>query len=205
MHEYNSSQTFLDWLLLFENEKSPIGYLAKDMRACLLDGCLAPDRDSLFGVRRHLEDEHSYASNAATAFESAVRIVSLYEWAEGHGCLTAAVGLLVNYRHGRLLSGPWIQHDDPETYDACVFNPQITYTETSTEDPRLSAEQRRVLQVAMSLVSSKHPVDLGDVMTGIDPKAFVLVAQAIGQAYGLVPVVEPSGSGTEDTPAKEGH
>jgi len=37
----------------------------------------------------------------------------------------------------------------------------------------------------MSLASPEHPVDLGDVVSGLSPSAFTLVMQAMGQAYGL--------------------
>ncbi|SJN09906.1 hypothetical protein FM113_07595 [Leucobacter sp. 7(1)] len=111
--------------------------------------------------------------------DSTPRDMGLRHWAETT-CEQAAVELLISFNGGHLLDGPWVRRTDA---GSCWFDPEVAAAECG----HLSGGQRRVLQVAMSLVSSKHPVDLGDVMTGIDPKAFVLVAQAIGQAYGLSP------------------
>ncbi|MEU3044036.1 hypothetical protein ABZ700_24420 [Streptomyces diastaticus] len=112
--------------------------------------------------------------------ESTPRDEGLRHWAETT-CEQAAVELLIGFNGGHLLDGPWVRRTDA---GGCWFDPEVAAAECGSA---LSGGQRRVLQVAMSLVSSDHPVDLGDVMTGIDPKAFVLVAQAMGQAYGLAP------------------
>lgn len=103
----------------------------------------------------------------------------LRHWAETT-CEQAAVELLIGFNDGHLLDGPWVRRTDA---GGCWFDPEVAAAECG----HLSGGQRRVLQIAMSLVSSDHPVDLGDVVTGIDPKAFVLVTQAMGQAYGLAP------------------
>lgn len=106
------------------------------------------------------------------------RVAGLRHWADGIPCHSAAVDLLVGFNGGRLAVGPWIRSGGSGQY---WFDPVTAYEEMGY----LSGGERRVLAVAMSLVSVDHPVDLGDVLTGIDPKAFVLVMQTLGQAYGL--------------------
>lgn len=102
----------------------------------------------------------------------------LRRWAEGITCDSAAVELLIAFNGGMLLNGPWIRSDG-EGRD--WFDPAVA----DAEGGHLSGGERRVLTVAMSLASSEHPADLRDVLTGIDPKAFVLLVQAMGLAFGL--------------------
>lgn len=103
--------------------------------------------------------------------------VGLRRWAEGITCDSAAVELLIAFNGGTLLNGPWIRRSNHGGYwfDA----------ETAAAEGALSGGENRVLRVAMSLVSSDHPADLGDVLTGIDPTAFSLIIQAMGRAFGF--------------------
>lgn len=110
---------------------------------------------------------------------STPRDMGLRHWA-GTTCEQAAVELLISFNGGHLLDGPWVRRTGTGSW---WFDPEVAGRECG----HLSGGQRRVLAVASSLVSSEHPVDLGDAITGIDPEAFVLVAQAMGQAYGLDP------------------
>ncbi len=106
------------------------------------------------------------------------RADALRRWA--HGCTTmeAAVELLATALNGRLLDGPWvISGGDYGPW----FNPQ---TAAGASD-HLSGGEARVLRIATSLVSMDHPVDLGEVIPGLDPASFVAVVQALGHAYGL--------------------
>lgn len=121
--------------------------------------------------------------------ESTPRDEGLRHWAETT-CEQAAVELLIGFHGGHLLDGPWVRRTGTGSW---WFDPEVAGRECGY----LSGGQRRVLAVASSLVSSEHPVDLGDAITGIDPQAFVLVAQAVGQAYGLAPSF-PDMSATHD-------
>lgn len=110
------------------------------------------------------------------------RLIGLRNWAEGATCDMAAVELLIDFHHGNLTEGPWVRPTGAGSY---WFDPEVA----SAESGCLSGGEARVLSVAMSLASSDHTVDLRDVLTGIDPKIFVLVAQAMGQTFGLASLV----------------
>lgn len=101
----------------------------------------------------------------------------LRAWAAGMLPLEAAVELLIGALGGRLLHGPWVRYGDG---DYAWFNPDITATEGGV----LSGGERRVLSIASSLVSSDHPVDLGDAITGLDPNVMRLVLRALAHAGG---------------------
>ncbi|ALG29532.1 hypothetical protein AOZ07_11445 [Glutamicibacter halophytocola] len=105
------------------------------------------------------------------------RIAGLRAWADT-SLERAAVELLIGFNGSHLMDGPWIRRGAPGLF---WFDPDTA----ADESGHLSGGERRVLAVATSLVSPSRPVDLGDVMTGIDPNAFALVIQAMGQAYGL--------------------
>lgn len=105
------------------------------------------------------------------------RVIGLRNWAEGTTCDMAGVELLIGFHHSHLVEGPWVRPTGAGSY---WFDPEVA----AAENGYLSGGEARVLSVAMSLVSSDHPVDLRDVLTGIDPKTFVLVTQAMGQAFG---------------------
>lgn len=122
----------------------------------------------------------------------------LRRWAEGITCDSAAVELLIAFNRGTLLDAPWIRSDGEGSY---WFDPAIA----AAGGGYLSGGERRVLAVAMSLASSEHPVDLRDVLTGVDPKAFVLLVQAMGQAFGLATDTEPPGSGVGDKTEDKGN
>lgn len=105
------------------------------------------------------------------------RIAGLRFWADTP-CECAAVELLIGFNDGHLVSGPWVRRGG---FGSHWFDPDTA----AKRSGHLSGGERRVLAVAMSLASAKYPVDLGDVLTGIDPKAFTVIVQAMGQAYGL--------------------
>lgn len=102
----------------------------------------------------------------------------LRRWAKGITCDSAAVELLIAFNGGTLLNGPWIRSENGTRF---WFDPAVA----ETSGGYLSGGEGRVLAVAMSLASSDYPVDLRDVLTGIDPKAFVPVVQAMGDGFGL--------------------
>ena len=123
------------------------------------------------------------------------RIAGLRAWADT-SLERAAIELLMGFNSGHLVDGPWIRRGAPGLF---WFDPDTA----AEESGHLSGGERRVLAAAISLVSPTRPVDLGDVMTGIDPSAFALVIQAMGQAYGLVSEAGPAGSVAEVNTAEK--
>lgn len=101
----------------------------------------------------------------------------LRDWARGLLPLEAAVGLIITACDGRLLCGPWTVSDDR---GGLWFDPDIAAAEKGV----LSGGERRVLEVAMSLASSDHPVDLADAICGLDPDALDHVLSALAHAAG---------------------
>lgn len=120
------------------------------------------------------------------------RVIGLRKWAEGTTCDMAAAELLIGFHDGHLVDGPWVRSAGAGCY---WFDPEVA----SAESGHLSGGEARVLSVAMSLTSSDHPVDLRDVLTGVDPKTYVLVAQAMGQAFGLASLIHDINASNGDT------
>ncbi|WP_169252850.1 hypothetical protein [Brevibacterium sp. 'Marine'] len=105
------------------------------------------------------------------------RLEALRSWARGLLALEAAVELLVTALDGRLLSGPWVRQDEA----GCLwFDPAVA----EAEQGHLSGGERRVLEIATSLASSEHPVDLSDAITGLNPDALDAVLEALALAGG---------------------
>ena len=101
----------------------------------------------------------------------------LRDWARGLLPLEAAVELIATASNGRLLCGPWTASDDR---GGLWFDPDVAEAEKGV----LSGGERRVLAMAMSLASSEHPVDLSDVICGLDPDALDHVLSALAHAAG---------------------
>ena len=100
-------------------------------------------------------------------------------WAQGLRPLEAAAWLLTHALGGRLLTGPWAR----ETPAGLL---RIDPDAAASESGHLSGGERRVLAIVTSLVSDRHPVDLGDAITGIDPTTAQLILTALGHAAGLL-------------------
>lgn len=100
----------------------------------------------------------------------------LRDWACGLLPFEAAADLIITGVNGRLLDGPWIRHDGYHAW----FDADIAAAECGS----LSGGERRVLEIATSLVSSDHPVDLGDALTGLDRTNLDLVLAALAHAGG---------------------
>jgi len=101
----------------------------------------------------------------------------LRAWARGLLPLEAAVELVATACGSRLLTGPWTRRDD---HGGRWFDTGVAEAEKGC----LSGGERRVLEVAMSLASSEHPVDLSDVICGLDIDDLDAVLQAVSHAGG---------------------
>lgn len=100
----------------------------------------------------------------------------LRRWAKGLYPHEAAVELLIRFSGGRLLAGEWIEpiEDGFVRFDV----------ERVSEAGYLSGGERRVLEIAASLVGSRHEVALTDVLPGLDRAALELVLAAVAHAAG---------------------
>ncbi|MFP3397651.1 hypothetical protein SB749_15075 [Brevibacterium sp. SIMBA_078] len=105
------------------------------------------------------------------------RFEALRAWVQGDLALAASVKLLATALVGRLLSGPWVRQ-----YEAghLWFDADVA----ATESGELSGGERRVLEIATSLASSEHPVDLSDAINGLDPDALEAVLAELALAGG---------------------
>lgn len=101
----------------------------------------------------------------------------LRAWAQGDLPREAAVELVATACDGRLLTGPWARLDK---HGRNWFDPD----RAASEKGFLSGGERRVLEVATSLVSSDHPVDLSDAICGLDPNDLGPILAAISHAGG---------------------
>ena len=106
------------------------------------------------------------------------RATGLRFWAEGILAQEAAVELLITFSNGRLLSGPWVR---PGGFGSFWFDADVA----AEAGGYLSGGERRVLDIASSLASAAHPVDLGDAITGLDPEALRCVLDALAHAGGI--------------------
>lgn len=102
----------------------------------------------------------------------------LRAWADGSVTLIAAVEMLTDALGGRLLDGPWVRRDSE---GRAWLDPDVAARTSGA----LSGGERRVVAVAMSLVSEHHPVDLGDAIAGLDPDAAAVVLRALARAAGV--------------------
>lgn len=101
----------------------------------------------------------------------------LLNQADGDRTVEAAVIVLVEAVHGHLLDAVSLAWED----DARA---QIDWDATRTTTGYLSGGERRVLAVADSLASG-HPVDLADVLTGLDTWNSQVLVEAIAHATGI--------------------
>ena len=103
--------------------------------------------------------------------ESAVRA-----WAKGLYPSEAGVELLIRQGKAIYARAPWIaQHGDYAVIDVN----KLVY-----EAGAWSGSERRVVAIAASLLSSEHPVNLEDAVSGLDRVNLQLVLAAIAHANG---------------------
>lgn len=103
----------------------------------------------------------------------------LRRWAKGVYASEAAVELLIRFNHGRLLHGPWIEHDDQ--HGRYWFSADMVPVDGGV----LSGGERRVLEIAASLADPYAArIGLGDLLPGLDREALALVLSAVAHAGG---------------------
>lgn len=99
----------------------------------------------------------------------------LRSWAKGMYTTEAGVELLI--RSGRVYAGaPWLH--------AVNGRVAVDVDELLASSGVLSGGERRLVDVAASLLSEAHPVDLGDAIAGIDRPGVELVLAALAHASG---------------------
>lgn len=104
------------------------------------------------------------------------RAEGLRAWGDGMYTTSAAAELLIRYGPP-LLTGPWVEYDPSgERY---WFN-----TDAVDEAGYLSGGEVRMLEIAASIAADRHPVALGDAVSGIDREHLHLVLAAIAHAAG---------------------
>lgn len=110
-------------------------------------------------------------------------------WARGMYPTEAAVELLVRAFGGRFAEAgrPWVKFTDQDQLDAYI-DPEVLLDEgvdllDKGVDGPYSGSERRVLAVVASLLGGE-PVDLSDVMSGLDRANVALVLAALAHANG---------------------
>lgn len=106
------------------------------------------------------------------------RFDPLLAWADGSLADAAAVRVLG--ASPALLAGPWIRRTG-QAKRAYWFDVDLA----AVEGGYLSGGERRLLGLACSLASDRHPVDLGDAICGLDLDALAVVLQALAVTGGL--------------------
>ncbi|MDP5226908.1 MULTISPECIES: hypothetical protein [Arthrobacter] len=107
------------------------------------------------------------------------RAEGLRSWAAGILAQEAAVELLIAFSRSRLLDGPWVREGGG--VGSFWFDEDVA----AEAGGYLSGGERRVLDIASSLASPSHPLDLGDAITGLDPEALRCVLDSLAHAGGI--------------------
>lgn len=113
----------------------------------------------------------------------------LRAWAKGDYPTEAAVELLIRAKGGRFAreSQPWIEPLEPS---ASLY--QVDWDQLHEELGRFSGGERRFLNIAVSLGSPDHPVDLSNNLTNLDDELLLLVLAATAHAAGRPRLLAPA-------------
>ncbi len=105
----------------------------------------------------------------------------LRAWAKGDYPTEAAVELLIRAKGGRFAreTQPWIERPWPSSSLCCV-----DWDRLHDELGVFSGGERRFLNIAVSMGTSKHPVDLSNDLSGLDDELLLLVLAATAHAAG---------------------
>ncbi|WP_131103826.1 hypothetical protein [Ornithinimicrobium sufpigmenti] len=113
----------------------------------------------------------------------------LRAWAKSDHPTEAAVELLIRAKGGRFArdTQPWIERPWPTSSLCCV-----DWDRLHDELGVFSGGERRFLNIAISMGSSKHPVDLSNDLTGLDDELLLLVLAATAHAAGRPRLLAPA-------------
>ena len=112
----------------------------------------------------------------------------LRAWAEGDYHTEASVELLIRAHGGRFAreSQPWIERLGPSS-TLCRVNWGRLHQDAGV----FSGGERRFLNVAVSMGSPDHPVDLSNNLAGLDDDLLLLVLAATAHAAGRPRLLSP--------------
>ena len=113
----------------------------------------------------------------------------LRAWAKGDYPTEAAVELLIAAKGGRFAreTQPWIERPWPSSSLCCV-----DWDRLHDELGVFSGGERRFLNIAVSMGTSKHPVDLSNDLSGLDDELLLLVLAATAHAAGRPRLLAPA-------------
>ena len=100
---------------------------------------------------------------------------ALRAWARGMYPTEAAVELLIRQGKAVYEGAPWLQRDG----DIVYLDPETLHYESGV----WSSGERYIVQIALSLLGDR-PVDLSDVLPGLDRRDLELVLAAVSHASG---------------------
>lgn len=100
----------------------------------------------------------------------------LRAWARGVFPLEAGVELLIHDGRAVYAGAPWLQ--------AAGDLVSVDVDQLLDETGAWSSGERRLVAIAASLLSSDHPVDLNDAVSGLDRSSTTLVLAALAHANG---------------------
>lgn len=105
----------------------------------------------------------------------------LRAWAQGDYPTEAAVELLIRAKGGRFAreTQPWVEPLEPSA-SLCRINWDRLHDELGV----FSGGERRFLNIAVSMGSADHPVDLSNDLSGLDDDLLLLVLAATAHAAG---------------------
>jgi hypothetical protein len=113
----------------------------------------------------------------------------LRAWAEGDYPTEAAIELLIRAKGGRFAreSQPWI-----ERLGSSPSFCRVDWDRLHDELVAFSGGERRFLNIAVSLGSPDHPVDLSDNISGLDDDLLLLILAATAHAAGRPRLLSPA-------------
>ncbi len=115
----------------------------------------------------------------------------LRAWAQGDYPTEAAVELLIRAKGGRFarVSCPWIE---PTGASSSLY--RADWDRLREESGVFSGGERRFLNIAASMGSPDHPVDLSNNLSGLDDDLLLLVLAATAHAAGRPRLLAPASS-----------
>ena len=113
----------------------------------------------------------------------------LRAWAQGDYPTEAAVEILIRAKAGRFAHDtcPWIEPLEPTS---SLY--RVDWDRLHEKTRAFSTGERRILNIATSLGSPDHPVDLSHNLSGLDDELLLLVLAATAHAAGRPRLLSPA-------------